>query len=182
MQDDRAYIGCIKILFLDCSRFWECGPAGETCLFECAPCQAEINTNPLCDGQWALTFDVRFQYPVGPVCDWPSTINCTLGCPEDAECCNNYDCNKCSWGYCNLVTKYHILTELYLPVQDWTCTYDPPCECSSDAECENYDGICNVPAPHDPESCSFCFDGQCSGGETLLLISDTISSHSPRLC
>ena len=97
----------------DCSRFWECGPAGETCLFECAPCQAEINTNPLCDGQWALTFDVRFQYPVGPVCDWPSTINCTLGCPEDAECCNNLDCNKCSSGYCNL---------------DWTCSYDPPCE------------------------------------------------------
>ena len=63
----------------DCSRFWECGPAGETCLFECAACQTEMNSNPLCDGQWALTFDVRFQYPVGPVCDWPSTINCTLG-------------------------------------------------------------------------------------------------------
>merc|ERR1712241_1249838 len=43
-------------------------------------------------------------------------------------------------------------------------TYDPPCECSSDADCENYDGVCNVPAPHDPESCSFCFDGQCNGG------------------
>ena len=141
--------------FSDCSRFWECGPDGETCLFECASCQSELGSNPLCEGQWALTFDVRFQYPVGPVCNWPSTINCTLGCPEDAECCNNLDCNKCSSGYCNL---------------DWTCSYDPPCECSSDAECENYEGVCNVPAPHHPESCSFCLDGQCRGGETLHLI------------
>ena len=102
----------------DCSRFWECWNSGENqCLYECDPCQTELGSNPLCEGtfgqQWALTFDVRFQYPVGPVCDWPSTIDCTLGCPEVAECCDNLDCNKCSSGYCNL---------------DWTCSYDPPCE------------------------------------------------------
>ena len=94
---------------LDCSRFWECGPAGETCLFECAACQTEMNSNPLCNGQWALTFDMRFQYPVGPVCDWPSAIDCTPGhkcscLPHDGS--DYPDCSK----FVNPVTKtpyYH---------------------------------------------------------------------------
>ena len=49
----------------DCSRFWECGPAGESCLFECANCchdgPESGNCNWQCEGkqgyQWALTFD-----------------------------------------------------------------------------------------------------------------------------
>ena len=39
---------------LICLSFWECGPAWETCLFECAVCQTEMESNPLCDGQSAL--------------------------------------------------------------------------------------------------------------------------------
>ena len=62
---------------LDCSRYWECGPAGETCLWDCAPCQHAIGENELCAGSWALYFDVQYQYPVGPVCDWPSNVDCS---------------------------------------------------------------------------------------------------------
>ena len=150
MQEDRAYIGCIKILFLDCSRFWECGPNYETCLFECANCQHAENENPQCAGQWALTFDVRYQYPVGPVCDWPSAIDCTLTCPETAQCQENSDCNDCDGGYCNV---------------DCTCTYPNPCSCSSDQDCDNFDGLCDLPSPHHPEYCAYCDAGVCKGGK-----------------
>ncbi len=43
----------------------------------CAQCQKELDTNPLCNGQWALSFDVKFQYPLGPVCSWPNEIDCS---------------------------------------------------------------------------------------------------------
>ena len=51
----------------DCSRFWECGPAGESCLVECARCPClglpEDNCDWQCEGengyQWALTFDEK---------------------------------------------------------------------------------------------------------------------------
>ena len=51
----------------DCSRFWECGPAGESCLVECANCCPDGpesgNCIQLCEGkqgyQWALTFDEK---------------------------------------------------------------------------------------------------------------------------
>ena len=55
----------------DCSRFWECGPAYETCLFECASCPClqfpggvdDPECNYQCEGeqgfQWALTFDEK---------------------------------------------------------------------------------------------------------------------------
>ena len=58
---------------IDCSRFWECY-AGEACLIECANCQHELGENDLCNGRWALTFDVTYQYPEGPVCDWPAYV------------------------------------------------------------------------------------------------------------
>ena len=81
-------------------------------------------------GQWALTFDVTFQYPVGPVCNWPNIIDCTLTCSEDDECQENSDCSLCSGGYCNM---------------DCGCTYPTPCQCSSDQDCDQFDGICDVP-------------------------------------
>merc|ERR1712098_689656 len=49
----------------NCSRYWECGFQGYTCLLECALCGGPSNT--MCDGQWSLTFDPSFQYPIGPV-------------------------------------------------------------------------------------------------------------------
>ena len=136
-----------SVLIIDCSRFWECGPQGETCLFECAHCGG--SSNQQCQDQWALSFDTSYEYPDGPVCDWPGNIDCTIGCPDNSECCENTDCSKCSEGFCNL---------------DWTCTYPEDC-CTSDAECGNYDGMCNVPAPHTQDNCAYCDQGQCVGGE-----------------
>jgi len=56
----------------DCSRFWECSPQG-ACLLQCATCpgtaQCEDAGGNMQDRLW---FDCRFQYPDGPVCDWPS--------------------------------------------------------------------------------------------------------------
>ena len=60
------------LMYPDCSRFWECGPAYETCLFECAACPClqfpEQENDPQCnfqcegkDGwQWANTFDEKW--------------------------------------------------------------------------------------------------------------------------
>merc|ERR1712126_175393 len=137
----------------NCSRFWEGGPAGETCLFECAACGGP--SNPMCNGQWALTFDPSYQYPLGPVCDWPSSIDCGVECdpinkPDEFECCQNSDCNQCDGGYCSLFFQ---------------CVYPGPCECKQDSDCNNWDGTCNVPAPHDPDNCAYCSEeGTCLGG------------------
>merc|ERR1712241_198219 len=135
----------------NCSRYWECGPGGETCLFECAPCGID---NPMCNGQWALSFDVRYQYPLGPVCDWPSTINCTNGGCEDKEprpeCCSDEECNNgCPASHCS---------------HNFQCIYDEHCDCTLDTDCDTYDGICNIPPPHTNDTCAYCSDGQCKGG------------------
>merc|ERR1712126_386873 len=137
----------------NCSRFWECGPGGETCLFECASCGGP--SNPMCHGQWALTFDPSYQYPNGPVCDWPSNIDCGVDCdhinkPDEFECCLNEHCDQCDGGYCSLFFQ---------------CVYPGPCECKQDSDCNNWDGTCNVPAPHDPDNCAYCSEeGTCLGG------------------
>ena len=42
----------------------------------------------------------RYVYPEGPVCDWPSAVNCTNDTPCDisqVECCSDADC-PVSWG------------------------------------------------------------------------------------
>jgi len=138
----------------NCSRFWECGPDYEKCLFECPHCGDESNQQ--ChyheDGHYmpALAFDVTKQFPDGPVCNWPSDtiLRCHSECPPNAECCENSACTDSPCGQCNL---------------DWTCTYDPDC-CASDSDCDNFDGMCNVPAPHNQDNCAFCDNGQCAGG------------------
>ena len=58
-----------------------CGPNGETCLMDCANCQREIGQEVWCEDRWALTFDVSYQYPNGPVCDWPANVECSR-CPN----------------------------------------------------------------------------------------------------
>ena len=68
----------ITPLLPDCSRFWECGPELETCLFECAACCRCADDQSLCTDengwqcspqcndqtlggvQWALTFDDKY--------------------------------------------------------------------------------------------------------------------------
>ena len=142
---------------LDCSRFWECGPDGETCLFECAACGRD---NPMCNGQWALSFDVRYQFPLGPVCDWPSTINCTNGGCEDhvprPECCSDEECaNGCPGSHCS---------------HNFQCIYNEHCECTLDADCDHFDEVCNLPPPHTPENCAYCVDAQCKGGMLTCLL------------
>merc|ERR1719323_1895294 len=73
----------------DCSKFWECSPSGP-CLFRCAECDSFFACP---DGY--LHFDCRYQYPNGPVCDWPGNGNCSNDTPCDinlVECCSEYDC------------------------------------------------------------------------------------------
>lgn len=128
----------------NCSRFWECGPNLETCLFECASCPEGVQQ---CQGQQALTFDPKYKYPDGPVCDWPNNVECTntggecdclpwqhcVGgkcspqCEEDSHCPAGYSCSDCKW-----------------------------CEglkCSSDNECKH--DKCDAPTnPH--TTCEYC--------------------------
>lgn len=138
----------------NCSRFWECGPEGETCLVECANCQHEENGNAQCEGRWALVFDVSYQYPDGPVCDWPGNVDCSnVVCDEmdpRPECCSDEDC-VCPGAYCTT---------------SFTCSdndCEPP-ECSVNSDCDKYDGHCNIPAPHTEDKCQFCDEGDCNPG------------------
>jgi len=130
----------------NCSRFWECGPELETCLFECASCG---KPDPMCNDQWALTFDESYQFPYGPVCDWPSNIDCTNKpgtceceswqtdcvngkcmpqCIEDAHCPDGYECSDCGW-----------------------C--EATFECNNDSDCRS--DMCDPPNnPH--TTCEYC--------------------------
>jgi len=132
----------------DCGKFWECSPSGP-CLMKCATCEV----SPECpDG--TLEFDCRYQYPVGPVCDWPSAVNCTNDNPCDitqVECCSEYDCQPgelCVDGSC---------------VSRSTPT---PCpnECCGDEDCADgfmcdADGSCKC-------STECCADSDCNEGFT----------------
>ena len=114
----------------------------------------------MCNGQWALSFDVRYQYPLGPVCDWPSTINCTNGGCEDhvprPECCSDEECaNGCPGSHCS---------------HNFQCIYNEHCECTLDADCDHFDEVCNLPPPHTPENCAYCVDAQCKGGMLTCLL------------
>jgi len=60
----------------NCSRFWVCQPDLSDCLHECARA----------DENGALYFDVTYQYPEGPVCDWPANIDCDNKSPDCGEC------------------------------------------------------------------------------------------------
>ena len=67
---------------LDCSRFWECsfgfGCEDERpCMWECGSCGGPSGPE-MCNGQWALSFDPQYQYPVGPACDWPVNVDCKM--------------------------------------------------------------------------------------------------------
>jgi len=70
----------------NCSRFWVCKPDLTDCLFECAP---------MVGG--SLYFDVSIQYPDGPVCNYPSVIDCenkpyTCQCEVWQDCIDGYLC------------------------------------------------------------------------------------------
>merc|ERR1712226_719364 len=82
----------------DCGLYWTCSPEGP-CLMQCAACN--VNPSDCPDGR--LQFDCRYTVPVGPVCDWATTVKCTncqetceaLNCPGDQTCDPSTDC-QCS--------------------------------------------------------------------------------------
>jgi len=82
----------------DCGLYWVCSPEGP-CLMQCAACNPNPGNCP--DGK--LQFDCRYTVPVGPVCDYYSTVGChnceetcaANNCPGDAECDTSTNC-KCS--------------------------------------------------------------------------------------
>jgi len=141
----------------NCSRFWECGPAGETCLVECPHCGGPSNSQ--CEDRWALTFDPSKQYPVGPVCVWPVDLDCggSLVCDinkPEYECCANDDCCPCP-GTCYCAFNDDESSS--------KCVQEKPCTCENNSDCLNFDGTCNVPPPHD-NSCTYCEANECKPG------------------
>merc|ERR1711971_1515443 len=146
----------------NCSRFWERGPAYETCLFECAACPClglggpgSDDCNFQCEGkqgyQWANTFDDKFHFwPEGPTCVWPIdyTGNCT-NTPGPCDCLPWQTCvnDKCSP---QCVEDSHCPDGYHCDECGW-CIEDS--ECTTNDQCNGYDSVCNIPA-HD--NCFYC--------------------------
>jgi len=178
----------------NCSRFWECGPSYETCLFECAHCGVEIAG---CQGQEALSFDPQYQYPVGPVCDWPSNINCTNtgGCISNDDCpsdmCDEpWPYNTCTW--CDTQPEHGVCTpgcpdDSKCPVNKPICGASGQphrCGCNDDSDCKTgdkcsdnecvtpdctdntdcKDGTCDIVNTPDYLECQYCEDQKCKPG------------------
>merc|ERR1712136_668239 len=155
----------------DCGKFWECSPSGP-CLMKCATCEV----SPECpDG--TLEFDCRYQYPVGPGCDWPSAVNCTNDNPCDitqVECCSEYDCQPgelCVEGSCvsrstptpcpNECCADSDCKDGFICDENGNCIAECPNECCADDDCHgeltcDADGNCQCPT----ECCS---DDDCEG-------------------
>jgi len=157
----------------NCSRFWECGPQG-ACLFSCAPCGFE------CGNYDGLVFDCRYQYPEGPVCDFPDKVNCTNGYSTNSKyptnptqpthppteppthgpgyCESDGDCDGMSCSQClnNMCFDPECCTDEDCPegyiCQDGKCV--PAGECDDMRPCDGVDGICDVPLPY--ENCEYC--------------------------
>lgn len=180
----------------DCSKFWECGPSGP-CLFQCGECE-------FCGPNNRLSFDCRYQYPVGPVCDWPDRVNCTNDNPCTDDCCSAADCpgGVCIDGSCVLTTPGSptsspltttILTTrpvtttteqmststtrttTHKPTTGTTTTSDCPTECCSDEECEV--GYCSDAGQCEGDCSS---DGDCSG--TICSVCENFLCRDPNCC
>ncbi|XP_023348280.1 protein psiQ isoform X2 [Eurytemora carolleeae] len=145
----------------NCSRFWVCEPDQAACLFECAKASE--------DG--ALYFDVRIQYPEGPVCDWPAVIDCEMG--DEPECLKDEDCLETE--YCADDSKCKVGCR-----DDSTCVPCGECkshvcttpECCSDADCEDNEycsaeQICEFGCNQDDDcvDCATCDNHKCTEPE-----------------
>jgi len=160
----------------NCSRFWECGPQG-ACLFSCAPCGME------CGNYDGLVFDCRYQYPEGPVCDFPDNVNCTNGYSTNSKYPTNptqpatpstpkptdptHGPGYCeSDGDCTGMTCSQCLNNQCF---DPECCTDEDCEdgyicedgkcvpmggCDDLHPCDGVNGICDLPWPY--ENCEYC--------------------------
>ena len=119
----------------------------------CAPCGMQ------CGNYDGLVFDCRYQFPVGPVCDYPDNVNCTNGYTTDTNypthptvpttttpegyCKSDADCTGSSCSHC----------------VNHMCV-DP--ECCTDDDCGDITNmVCSV---CDMETCSqpeCCVDDDC---------------------
>ena len=114
----------------------------------CAPCGIE------CGNYDGLVFDCRYQFPVGPVCDFPDNVNCTNGYTTDTNypthptvpttttpegyCKSDADCTGSSCSHC----------------VNHACV-DP--ECCTDDECGDITNmvcsVCSMDTCSRPECC-----------------------------
>jgi len=149
----------------NCSRFWECSPEGP-CLNECAPCAT-------CSPYDGLVFDCRYEFPEGPVCDWPDNVNCTnhYPCTEDGDCTGTW-CSTCVAEVC---VDPECCADMDCPpgqiCLDGACKPDDCTgECCSNSDCSGTAcSTCENNACVDPECCSDddCPDGQCINGSCV---------------
>ena len=164
---------------LDCSRFWECSPQG-ACLTSCAPCDMQ------CGNYDGLVFDCRYQFPVGPVCDFPDNVNCTNGyttdtnypthptvpttttpegyCKSDADCtgssCSHCVNHACVDPECCTDDECGDITNMVCSVCDMETCSQP--ECCADADCPAVtDRICSVCSMDTCSRPECCVDDDC---------------------
>jgi len=146
----------------DCGLYWVCSPEGP-CLMQCAACNVNPGNCP--DGR--LQFDCRYTVPVGPVCDFFSTVGChnceetcaanncpgecdtstdclcsdcktDMDCPSGEQCCDRQCAVSCDGDS----TTEPATTPTTTPTTPKPTTTNTPCptECCSDDDCE--DGTC----------------------------------------
>jgi len=166
----------------NCSRFWECSPQG-ACLTSCAPCGIE------CGNYDGLVFDCRYQFPVGPVCDYPDNVNCTNGyttdtnypthptvpttttpegyCKSDADCtgssCSHCVNHMCVDPECCTDDDCGDITNMVCSVCDMETCSQP--ECCADADCPAVtDRICSVCSMDTCSRPECCVDDDCPDG------------------
>jgi len=157
----------------NCSRFWECGPQG-ACLFECASCPPD---NDQCMGEEALWFDCKYQFPEGPVCDWPNGVDCTTSTPKPTNVPTTDPITTTKSTTTTTKAPTTTTTPEGFCLADEDCS-NTPCsscenqqcvdpECCEDANCplitEMSCSVCTVPqlTCTDPECCT---DSDCEAG------------------
>jgi len=141
----------------DCSKFWECGPELETCLFQCPLCgDSPLCINPYGQKQKYLSYNYTIPYPDGPVCDWPANIDCSNK-PANCDC---LPWQTCVGGLCTpQCTENSHCPDGY----DCDCNWCVGHKCVDNSECK--DNMCDPPNnPH--TTCEFCNDvsGECTPG------------------
>jgi len=160
----------------DCGLYWVCSPEGP-CLMQCPAC----NLNPTNCPDGRLQFDCRYTVPLGPVCDFYTTVGChnceetcaANNCPGETECDTSTDCQcsdcktdadcssgeKCCDRQCAISCDNDPTPTpkpTTTPTPKPTTTNTPcPTECCSDDDCEEgficENGECKKPCNNDSD-------------------------------
>jgi len=160
----------------DCGLYWICSPEGP-CLMQCPACNVNPSNCP--DGR--LQFDCRYTVPLGPVCDFYTTVGChnceetcaANNCPGETECDTSTDCQcsdcktdadcssgeKCCDRQCAISCDNDPTPTpkpTTTPTPKPTTTNTPcPTECCSDDDCEEgficENGECKKPCNNDSD-------------------------------